>query len=179
MTRYCWRCAAALPAVPPTTCTACGEVHYVNPKPCGNAVVVHDGRVLMILRARDPAAGRWTVPGGFCEASEHPRDAAVRELHEEAGVHGRPLATLGAWMDTYGPPDDDGLQIHTVVSGYLCELVDPDAPLRPDPEEALEARWFAATELPEAIAFPAHVPGMVAAGLAVAASGALPRMYDA
>jgi ADP-ribose pyrophosphatase YjhB (NUDIX family) len=164
--------------VPPTTCAACGEIHYVNPKPCGNAVVVHAGRVLLLRRALDPDAGRWTVPGGFCEAGEHPRAAAERELSEETGLPGRAVAYLGTWMDRYGPPALDGLEIHTAVSGYLAELADPSAPPAPDPSEALEARWFELTALPEAIAFPAHVPAMITAAMVMIGVGTLPPMLD-
>jgi len=170
--RYCWRCAAILPGVPPTTCAVCGEVHYVNPKPCGNAVVVDDDRVLLLLRAREPSAGAWTVPGGFCEADEHPRVACERELLEETGLRGRAVAYLGAWMDVYGEAADDGLQIQTVVSGYLCRLDDPGAAPRPEPSEVREVRWFPLAALPAPIAFPAHVPAMIAAGAELAAGRA-------
>ena len=177
--RFCWRCGTRLGAVPPTTCAACGEVHYVNPKPCGNAVVIDAGRVLLVLRARDPDAGAWAVPGGFCEGGEHPRAAAERELYEETGMRGRATAYLGTWMDRYGPPADDGLGITTAVSGYLVRLDDADAVPAPDPVEALEVRWWELGRLPTPIAFPAHVPAMITAGAATVASGALPVMYDA
>jgi 8-oxo-dGTP diphosphatase len=142
-------------------------------------VVIHRGRVLLVLRARDPDAGAWTIPGGFCEGDEHPRAAAERELSEETGARGRALAYLGTWMDRYGPPADDGLGITTAVSGYLVGLDDADAVLVPEPEEALEVRWWALGSLPAPLAFPAHVPAMIAAGAAMAASGRLPVMYDA
>ena len=182
--RHCWRCAAILPAVPPTTCPVCGEVHYVNPKPCGNAVVIDGDRVLLLLRARDPDAGAWMMPGGFCEAGEHPRAACERELLEETGLPGRAVAYLGAWMDVYGPPAPDGLQIQTVVSGYLCRLADPAATPQPDPSEAQEVRWFGLGALPEPLAFPAHVPAMIRAGAELVAgrgtgANGLPRMLDA
>jgi 8-oxo-dGTP diphosphatase len=181
--RYCWRCAAVLPAVPPTTCVVCGEVHYVNPKPCGNALVIQDGRVLLALRALQPAAGAWTVPGGFCEAGEHPRVACERELREETGLHGRAVAYLGAWMDLYGEAED-GLQIQTLVSGYLCRLEDPSATPRPDPAETRDVRWFPLDALPSPLAFPAHVPAMISAGAELVggrgmAHDGLPRMLDA
>lgn len=184
MIRHCWRCAAVLPDVPPTTCAVCGEVHYVNPKPCGNAVVIDADRVLLALRARDPDAGAWTVPGGFCEAAEHPRAACERELLEETGLRGRAVAYLGAWMDVYGEAADDGLGITTVVSGYLCRLEDPSAPPRHDPAESREVRWFPLGALPAPLAFPAHVPAMIAAGAELVAGrgtaeDGLPRMLDA
>jgi 8-oxo-dGTP diphosphatase len=180
--RFCWRCGGLLAAVPPTTCAACGEVHYVNPKPCGNAVVIDSGQVLLVLRARDPDAGAWTIPGGFCEGHEHPRAAAERELFEETGLRGRALAYLGTWMDHYGAPADDGLGITTAVGGYLVVLDDPDADLVPQPGEALEVRWSELGSLPAPLAFPAHVPAMIAAGAAMAglaAAGSLPVVYDA
>jgi 8-oxo-dGTP diphosphatase len=181
--RHCWRCAAALPAVPPTTCAVCGEIHYVNPKPCGNAVVLDGDRVLLLLRTREPAADAWTVPGGFCEADEHPRAASERELLEETGLTGRAVAYLGAWMDVYGDPAPDGLQIQTVVSGYLCRLDDPAATPHPDPAEAREVGWFALDALPVPIAFPRHVQAMIAAGAELVAgrgvqADGLPRMLD-
>jgi ADP-ribose pyrophosphatase YjhB (NUDIX family) len=161
----------------------CGEVHYVNPKPCGNALVIQDGRVLLALRALQPAAGAWTVPGGFCEAGEHPRVACERELREETGLRGRAVAYLGSWMDLYGEAED-GLQIQTLVSGYLCRLQDPSATAAPDPAETREVRWFALDALPSPLAFPAHVPAMIAAGAELAAGrgvgpDGLPRMLDA
>jgi 8-oxo-dGTP diphosphatase len=183
MVRHCWRCAAVLPGVPPVTCTHCGEIHYANPKPCGNAAPVHDGRILLVLRARDPDAGRWTLPGGFCEAAEHPRRAAERELWEETGLRGQAVAYLGAWMDVYGPPAPDGVVINTCVSGYLVTLEDPSAPPVPDPVESAEVRWFDFDELPrDALAFSRHVPAMIEAAVAlargVAAGRELPEMWD-
>ena len=174
MTRYCWRCAAVLPGPPPTTCPQCGFHHYANPKPCGDAVVIEDGRVLLVRRACDPHAGAWDVPGGFCEADEHPMQAAERELFEEAGVKGRATAYIGTWMDRYGEPESDGGQIHTVVGGYLVARVDPTAELRLQPEEASEAGWFALDALPERLAFARHARPMLAAAAAMVTPGSQP-----
>jgi 8-oxo-dGTP diphosphatase len=156
MTRFCWRCSAALAQRPPTTCAACGQPHYLNPRPCGEAVVVRDGRVLLLRRAMEPDFGAWDIPGGFCDAAEHPMHAAERELAEEAGLVGRASAYVGTWMDEYGVPEADGTPIHTAISVYLIELDDPDATPRLQPEEASEAGWFALTDLPDDLAFTAH-----------------------
>lgn len=44
------------------------------------------------------AEERWTLPGGGIDFGEHPRDAVVREVYEETGLH----ATVGelAWVDS-------------------------------------------------------------------------------
>ncbi|MGH2894755.1 MAG: hypothetical protein ACRDPM_16045, partial [Solirubrobacteraceae bacterium] len=57
--RYCWRCGTALDATPPTTCAACQQAHYLNPAPCGEAVVVRAGEVLLLCRAMEPYRGFW------------------------------------------------------------------------------------------------------------------------
>ena len=48
----------------------------------------HDGRVLMLQRAGDDDVlpGAWELPGGGIDPGETAREAAARELHEEAGV---------------------------------------------------------------------------------------------
>jgi 8-oxo-dGTP diphosphatase len=163
MTRFCWRCGTALAAAPPTTCGTCGQAHYLNPLPCGEAVVLRDGKVLLLRRANEPYRGSWDVPGGFCEADEHPMRAAERELAEELGLAGRASAYVGTWMDAYGEPEPDGIQLQTVTSAYLVELDDPDAPPTLQPEEAVDARWWPLDALPADLAFPVHARPMLVA----------------
>lgn len=50
--------------------------------------------VLLILRGKDPFAGHWAIPGGFCEPTETVAQGAARELEEETGVSGLPLEEL-------------------------------------------------------------------------------------
>jgi ADP-ribose pyrophosphatase YjhB (NUDIX family) len=174
--RFCWRCGAPLPAAPPTTCATCGQAHYLNPAPCGEAVVVRDGKVLLLRRANDPHRGSWDVPGGFCEAAEHPMRAAERELAEELGLSCRATAYIGAWLDVYGDPAPDGIQTHCITSAYLVALDDPEAEPRPDPDEALGYRWFDLDALPEDLAFAHHARPMLAAAAALVDGSAGPLL---
>ena len=174
MARFCWRCGAALPAPAPTTCLHCGEQHYLNPRPCGEAVVLRGRQVLLLRRAVDPYQGCWDIPGGFCEAAEHPMRAAERELAEEAGLTGRATAYVGTWMDIYGPPQPDGIAIHTAVSVYLVELADPHSEPRLQHDEVTEARWFDLDELPADLAFPVHARPVLTAVAEILAGTARP-----
>ena len=49
-------------------------------------VVIDGGRALLVRRAREPALGEWTIPGGVLEVGETLFAAVERELREETGL---------------------------------------------------------------------------------------------
>lgn len=52
--------------------------------------------------------GMWTLPGGGVDFGEDPRDAALRELEEETGLHGEvvDLAGVDSWSGRFVNPED-------------------------------------------------------------------------
>lgn len=89
--KFCPSCAAPVAQrvpdgdhLPRFVCTACGAIHYRNPKLISGCVPEHDGRILICRRAIEPRRGYWTVPAGFMEIGETLQQAAARECHEEA-----------------------------------------------------------------------------------------------
>jgi len=69
---------------PRFVCSACGTIHYQNPKIVAGCVPEHDGKILLCRRAIEPRRGYWTIPAGFMENGETTQDAARREALEEA-----------------------------------------------------------------------------------------------
>ena len=60
---------------------------YENPIPAATALVSDAaGRILLVLRSREPGRHQWALPGGFVETGESPAEAARRELEEETGL---------------------------------------------------------------------------------------------
>lgn len=89
---FCSECGQAVELkVPPGdhlprhVCTACGIVHYRNPKVIVGCIPEwEDGRILMCRRNIEPRKGLWTFPAGFLEMGEPSGDGAAREAREES-----------------------------------------------------------------------------------------------
>lgn len=124
-------------------CPACGRIHWHNAKPCAGALIVRNGKVLLVRRAVEPFRGYWDIPGGFCEADEHPADAAIREVREETGLEIELTGFLGMWVDDY--EGRTTLNVH-----YLARPLSRRLVLGSDADGAA---WFAPDALPERIAF--------------------------
>ena len=58
------------------------------------AVLIHEGKVLLIRRGKEPLRGRWVVPGGTVEVGETLEEALVREIQEETGLIVRPVEVV-------------------------------------------------------------------------------------
>jgi len=105
------------------------------------AVIIRDDQVLLSrLAAYLAPTERWTLPGGGIEFGEHPRDAVVREVHEETGLDAR--VGEQAWIDSALIAGDNGERhaVRIVYDGW----VGPDAP---EPRvietdgSTVDARW--------------------------------------
>lgn len=53
------------------------------------AIVVQEGKVLVLRRSSGSIAGSWEFPGGKVDSGESPEQALQRELQEELGVESR------------------------------------------------------------------------------------------
>lgn len=63
----------------------------------------YDRRVLLVKRGILPNKGMWCLPIGFAETGETIAQAALRELHEEAGIGGRVARLIDAdsWSSSF------------------------------------------------------------------------------
>ena len=60
-----------------------------------SAAVFRNGKVLLVQRARPPARGVYTLPGGVVECGETLAEAVVREVREETSITIDPIALAG------------------------------------------------------------------------------------
>ena len=67
-------------------CTACGTIHWLEPKIAVGTLIEHAGGLVMLQRDIDPGRGMWVFPGGFVDRGETLEQAAAREAREEAHI---------------------------------------------------------------------------------------------
>ena len=98
------------------------------------AVVVHEGRVLLIRRGKEPLRGRWVVPGGTVEAGETLHDALVREVLEETGLTVQPREVVLVFDRILREGTE--VRYHYVIVDYLCDYVGGTLKAGSDAEDA-------------------------------------------
>jgi 8-oxo-dGTP diphosphatase len=107
------------------------------------AVIIHEGRALIVQRAGEPRKGEWAVPGGVLEVGETLRSGTEREVLEETGL----VVKAGSVVDVFENiwPDASGkTEYHYVLVDFLCELVSGELQCASD---AADARWISLDEL--------------------------------
>lgn len=121
------------------------------------AVIVHDGRVLLIERANEPLKGEWSLPGGALEVGETLEEGMVREVLEETGlrVEARGVAEV---FDRISRDEQGRVRYHFVLVDYLCHLsAGQSADAVVCASDAARARWAKPDELAEVRDFTVRV----------------------
>jgi 8-oxo-dGTP diphosphatase len=108
------------------------------------AIVIHEGRVLLVRRGRAPALGLWSVPGGLVELGETTLDAARREVEEETGLDVR-IAGLVGVLDRVTRDADGRVRYHWVLVDYLAYPQSNDTITAGS--DAAEVRWVTIDEV--------------------------------
>jgi ADP-ribose pyrophosphatase YjhB (NUDIX family) len=107
------------------------------------AVIVDQGRVLLVKRGSPPLLGEWSLPGGVVELGETLRGAAEREAHEETGLTVKAGEVLEV-LDRIVPGKDGAPQYHYVLVDFLCVVKGGKLHAGSD---AGDARWAREDEL--------------------------------
>jgi ADP-ribose pyrophosphatase YjhB (NUDIX family) len=103
-----------------------------------SAAILRDGHVLVVRRARAPAYGLFTLPGGAVEAGETLAEAVVREVREETDLAIEPVALAG-YREVITRDAENRVQRHFVILAFAARWIAGEPRLN---AELAEARWL-------------------------------------
>lgn len=109
-----------------------------------DGVLIENGRILLINRAKEPDLGKWAIPGGRIEENETAEECLKREFKEETGLDVEPVKLIGIYSD----PKRDPRKI--IGAAYIVKRIGGEIKAGDD---AGEAKWFRIEELPAELAF--------------------------
>lgn len=113
------------------------------PKVAVGAVVIEEGRVLLVKRKYPPKQGKWAIPGGSVNLGESLQAAAEREILEETGLvieAKKPIYTF----DLIERDSKENILFHYVVVDLFAKYVSGD--VQPA-DDVSDARWFDPDEI--------------------------------
>ena len=103
-----------------------------------SAAVIREGRVLIVRRARPPADGLYTLPGGVVEAGETLIEAVKREVREETALTIEPVGLAG-YREVIGRDAGGRVERHLVILPFAARWIAGEPMLN---EELSEAIWL-------------------------------------
>jgi 8-oxo-dGTP diphosphatase len=108
-----------------------------------SAAIVRAGQVLVVRRARTPANGLFSLPGGVVEIGETLVEALIREVREETSMAIEP-AGLAGYREAITRDRDGRVERHFVILPFAARWLAGEPVLN---EELSEARWLRPAEL--------------------------------
>lgn len=118
-------------------CSACGAIHWVDPKIAAGCLIVREGRALLVKRGIEPGYGTWVFPGGHVDRGETIEEAALRETREECGAEAEIDELLGLYSYAGRP---------VIIAVFRAHLL-PESPEPHADDETLEVGWFTPEEI--------------------------------
>ena len=109
------------------------------------AVIINEGKMILVKRGVEPGKGKWSIPGGLVELGETVREATVREAKEETDldveiVVDRPLDAF----DNIDIDEKGGLRYHYVLIQFLTRP--KNGTLKPS-SDVSDAKWVPLQEV--------------------------------
>lgn len=147
--KHCIRCGSETESkLNQRKCKLCNFRNFINPSPATGAIILHDNKVMLVKRGREPEKGKLDLPGGFLEIDETFEQGIRREVKEEIGVEAQDVKYFNSFVDTYM---FDGVNDHIIAVNFIVTLKEGE--IIPA-DDIVEAKYYDLENLPYAeIAF--------------------------
>ncbi|MBB4381621.1 ADP-ribose pyrophosphatase YjhB (NUDIX family) [Bradyrhizobium sp. CIR48] len=111
-------------------------IQPTHPQLAVSAAIFRDGKVLLTRRARSPAKGFYSLPGGRVEFGESLHQALSREVDEETGLD-IAIVGLAGWREVLPATAGAG---HYLIMSFAARWVAREPVLN---DELDDYRWIA------------------------------------
>lgn len=99
------------------------QAGYATPKIDVRGAVFKKDQILLVRERAD--AGRWTLPGGWADVNQSPRECVIAEVRDEAGLEVRPVK-LAAVYDRAKHAHQPPYAFHIYKMFFVCEILGGD-----------------------------------------------------
>jgi ADP-ribose pyrophosphatase YjhB (NUDIX family) len=114
------------------------RIYPTRPYLAVSAAIFRDRKVLIVRRARPPAHGLYTLPGGGVELGETLEQAVIREVREETSLDVEPVALAG-YRQAIARDAAGLVERHFVILPFAARWIAGEISLN---EELAEAHWL-------------------------------------
>ena len=111
-----------------------------RPQLAVSGTIFRNDKILLVRRARSPAKGLYTLPGGRVEFGESLATALQREVDEETGLRIE-IKGLAGWREVLPGPSGGG---HFVIMSFAARWIANEVVLN---EELDDFKWLAPDDL--------------------------------
>ncbi len=106
------------------------------------AIIIENGKLLLVKRGKEPNKGFWSFPGGVVEFRETLEDALKREVKEETNLEIE-VKDVACVLEKI-VRSENGKDFHYIIIDFFAKVVDGEPTAGSDAEDV---RWFDIDEI--------------------------------
>jgi 8-oxo-dGTP diphosphatase len=119
------------------------KIYPLVPRVGVGAIIIHQGKILLVKRGGEPALGLWAIPGGTLKLGETLQECAAREILEETGLTIKVGKCIYVF-DFFSREESGRIKFHFVIIDFAAQYVSGELKAADD---AADARWLAPEDL--------------------------------
>jgi len=110
------------------------------------AIIICNGKILLIKRGSEPGKGKWSIPGGLIELGETIHETVAREVKEETNLDAEAYKLVDV-VDNVLRDEDGKIKYHYIIIDFLTKLKNTDLSKLNPAEDAADAKWVPLSEV--------------------------------